>query len=84
MDRLIGAVGLNQLQNFSLNALWTLLADKNMDKMLFVKGNVFRATGTTSQHVVDERHAEQYQHSLKVAREGKSASSSSVSLEMVA
>ncbi len=66
-----------QIFLFSLNALWTMCTDKKMEKMLFVKGHVFRATGTTSKNVVDERH------SLKIMRERESSLKSMESIEMI-
>ena len=55
-----------------------MLTDKNMDKLLFVKGNVYRATGTTSQHVVDEKY------SSSVSNERIKSMESLNSLQMVA
>ena len=38
---------------FSINAWWRILFDKKMEEMIFVTGNIYRESGTTSKYVED-------------------------------
>ena len=39
-----------------------MLKDKDMKMLMFSTGNVYRETGTTSEHIVDEQHSSRLQH----------------------
>ena len=38
---------------FSINAWWRILFDKKMEELIFVTGNIYRESGTTSKYVED-------------------------------
>ena len=51
-----------QIFLFSCNGIWIMLKDKDMKMLMFSTGNVYRETGTTSEHIVDEQHSSRLQH----------------------
>ncbi len=43
-----------QIMLFSMNGIYTLFKDKNMELMIFATGNIYRETGTASKEVEDK------------------------------
>jgi hypothetical protein len=52
-----------QILLFSMSGVYTLMFDKKQEQFIFVTGNIYRETGTTSKHV------EHTQYSMKMKRE---------------
>ena len=57
-----------QILLFSMSGIYTMIVDKKQEQLLFATGNIYRETGTTSQHVEDT------QYSMKMERERASSS----------
>ena len=43
-----------QIFLFSLNGLWTMFRDTNMELLMFAKGHIYRETGTSSKLMREE------------------------------
>ena len=52
-----------QILLFSMSGIYTMMFDKKQEHLIFVTGNIYRETGTTSKHVEDT------QYSMKMKRE---------------
>jgi hypothetical protein len=61
-----------QILLFSMSGIYTMFVDKNQELMMFATGNIYRETGTASKHVEDT------QYSVKMKRERKKVTSSSM------
>ena len=58
-----------QILLFSVEGLWTMLTDKKMTMMTFATDNLYRKTGTTSQHIYDQGHSKRMHNELKIRKE---------------
>ena len=45
-----------QIFLFSMSGIYTMIVDKKQERLLFVTGNVYRETGTTSKKVQDKQY----------------------------
>lgn len=58
-----------QVLMFSIQGLYVMMTDKDMKKMFFGTGAIFRSTGTTSENVMEVRHSIKYHVEMALKRE---------------